>query len=83
MKIAILKGFQGRLGRRLGCVLGRPGGVLGGFGASLGGCWGVLGRLGGVIGLSWRLLGRLGPSWGRLRLDFLAKLRHSILDGIF
>ena len=29
--------------------------------------------LGGVQNVSWRLLGRLGPSWGRLRLDFLAK----------
>ena len=42
--------LQGRLGKRLGCVLGRTGGVLGGFRASLGAFWGVLGRLGGVLG---------------------------------
>ena len=51
LKIAIFKGVRGRLGRCLGCVLGRPGGVLGGFRASLGASWGVLGRLGGDLGL--------------------------------
>jgi len=40
-----------RFGRCLGCVLGRPGGVLGGFRTSLGASWGALGRLGGVLGL--------------------------------
>ena len=51
MKMAVFKGVQGRLGRCLGCVLGRPGGALGGFRASLGASWGVLGRLGGDLGL--------------------------------
>ena len=60
---------RGRLGRRLGCVLGRPGGVLGGFRASLGAFWGVLGRLESVLGLIFQ--------------ENDVKLEYSILDGIF
>ena len=44
-----------------------------GSGAVLGG---VLAASWGVLEVSWGALGRLlarGPSWGRLRLDFLAK----------
>ena len=90
LKMAIFKGVRGRLGRYLGCVLGRPGGVLGGCRPCLGTSWGVLGRLGGVLGgfgaclgASWGDLGPLGGVLGLIFKQKEAKLRHSILDGIF
>ena len=52
----LLRSFWGRLGRRLGRVLGSRGGVLGEFQAPL--------------RASWDVLKGLGVSWGRLGLDF-------------
>ena len=56
----LLRAFWGRLGRRLGRVLGSRGGVLGEFQAPLRASWGVLACL--------------EASWGRLGLDFRSNI---------
>ena len=56
----LLRASWGRLGRRLGRVLGSRGGVLAEFQASLRASWGVLACL--------------EASWGRLGLDFRSNI---------